>query len=216
MKDMIDNTMPKQKKTTTRKNGAPFGNSNATKTTPNNSYNSKQLIQQKQLKTTPNNPPNDNGNGNDNVNENTKEGGEAPQPQSGLPLSPSGDLLCVATPVDNQPVEDPPKRKQFRKPTAAEVDGYCRERKNSIDGETFIAFYESKGWKVGANPMKDWKAAVITWEKRRYDEVRATSPPGRRIKADIVDDSVNYYQDLPPEEKERLDREWADRTPEGG
>jgi hypothetical protein len=48
----------------------------------------------------------------------------------------------------------------------SEVSEYCNERKNNIDAEAFIAFYESKGWKVGNTPMKDWKQAVITWEKR--------------------------------------------------
>lgn len=54
---------------------------------------------------------------------------------------------------------------RFQKPTLAEVSAYCRERMNSIDPEEFFAFYESKGWMVGKSPMKDWKAAVITWEK---------------------------------------------------
>jgi hypothetical protein len=52
------------------------------------------------------------------------------------------------------------------KPTVEEVAGYCRERGNGIDAEAFVAFYESKGWRVGNSPMKDWKASVITWEKR--------------------------------------------------
>ena len=54
---------------------------------------------------------------------------------------------------------------RFQKPTLAEVSAYCRERMNSIDPEEFFAFYESKGWMVGKSPMKDWRAAVITWEK---------------------------------------------------
>lgn len=56
--------------------------------------------------------------------------------------------------------------KKFIKPTMLEVTDYCQQRRNGIDPESFIAFYESKGWKVGNSPMKDWKAAVITWEKR--------------------------------------------------
>ena len=58
------------------------------------------------------------------------------------------------------------KRKIFTPPTLDEVKQYCEERKNVIDAENFIAFYQSKGWKVGNQPMKDWKSAVITWEKR--------------------------------------------------
>jgi hypothetical protein len=54
----------------------------------------------------------------------------------------------------------------FQKPSLEEIKAHCTARKNSIDPEAFFAFYESKGWKVGSQPMKDWKAAVVTWEKR--------------------------------------------------
>jgi hypothetical protein len=55
---------------------------------------------------------------------------------------------------------------RFKPPTVDEVRAYCSERKNNVDAETFVDFYTAKGWKVGNNPMKDWKAAVRTWEKR--------------------------------------------------
>ena len=58
------------------------------------------------------------------------------------------------------------QKKKFVKPSVDEVRAYCTERGNGIDPESFVDFYESKGWKVGNNPMKDWKAAVRTWEKR--------------------------------------------------
>lgn len=57
--------------------------------------------------------------------------------------------------------------KRFVPPTPEEVNTYCRERNNGIDGSEFCDFYTSKGWKVGKNPMKDWKAAVRTWERSR-------------------------------------------------
>lgn len=63
----------------------------------------------------------------------------------------------------------------FVKPTVEEVRQYCEERKNGIEPEVFIAFYESNGWKVGKNPMKSWKSAMITWESRRK-EVLDTKP----------------------------------------
>ena len=59
--------------------------------------------------------------------------------------------------------------KRFVKPTLAEVKAYCESRHNGLDAETFIAYYESVGWKVNTKPMRDWKAAVITWEKRRQN-----------------------------------------------
>lgn len=56
--------------------------------------------------------------------------------------------------------------KRFKKPSWEEVSDYCNERMNNVDAKTFVDFYESKGWKIGKNPMKDWKAAVRTWEKK--------------------------------------------------
>ena len=53
----------------------------------------------------------------------------------------------------------------FKPPTADDVRSYCIERNNFVNAETFIDFYESKGWMVGKNKMKDWKACVRTWEK---------------------------------------------------
>lgn len=64
--------------------------------------------------------------------------------------------------------------KRFVKPTVEEVAAYCAERKNGVDAERFVDFYESKGWKVGNTPMKDWKAAVRNWENR--DKANATPP----------------------------------------
>ena len=58
-------------------------------------------------------------------------------------------------------------QKIFVKPTVDEVRAYCNERNNNVDAESFVDFYESKGWMVGKNKMKDWKAAVRTWERSR-------------------------------------------------
>jgi len=55
-------------------------------------------------------------------------------------------------------------------PSLDEVKAYCQERNNRVDAERFISFYESKGWMVGKNRMKDWKAAIRTWEKRDQKE----------------------------------------------
>ena len=76
---------------------------------------------------------------------------------------PSGIPTGIPKPVEvsKKPV------KRFEKPTVDEVRAYCRERNNNVDAESFVDFYESKGWYVGKNPMKDWKAAVRTWERSR-------------------------------------------------
>lgn len=58
-------------------------------------------------------------------------------------------------------------KERFKKPTLEDVKEYCEERNNGIDAETFINFYESKGWMVGKNKMKDWKACIRTWERNR-------------------------------------------------
>lgn len=77
-----------------------------------------------------------------NTKEINKEGKNAPQP-------PEGE-----------------KRSRFVPPSVEEVAAYCRERNNRIDPQTFVDFYASKGWVVGKSKMKDWKAAIRTWEKR--------------------------------------------------
>lgn len=56
-------------------------------------------------------------------------------------------------------------KKHFVPPTVEEVKAYCLERNNKVDPQKFVDFYECKGWMVGKNHMKDWKAAVRTWEK---------------------------------------------------
>lgn len=89
-----------------------------------------------------------------------------------IPLSPNGDI---------PPKGERPPVKRFVKPTADEVRAYCAERGNHIDAQAFVDFYAAKGWKVGNAPMKDWKAAVRTWEKRDAERKQAaTSRPNRQ------------------------------------
>jgi|LGOV01.1.fsa_nt_gb hypothetical protein len=61
------------------------------------------------------------------------------------------------------------KQKRFVQPTIEELNNYCLERKNNVDAIRFNDHYESNGWKVGKNKMKDWKAAIRTWEKNSYN-----------------------------------------------
>lgn len=63
---------------------------------------------------------------------------------------------------------DKPQRSRFIPPTLEAVIAYCQERSNGVDAERFIDYYNANGWRVGKNPMKDWKAAVRTWEKNGY------------------------------------------------
>ena len=57
------------------------------------------------------------------------------------------------------------KRIIFKPPTIEEIKDYCIERQNKVNAEKFISHYEANGWMVGKNKMKDWKAAVRTWEQ---------------------------------------------------
>lgn len=76
------------------------------------------------------------------------------------------------------------RRKRFQKPTVEEIASYCSERGSLVDAQSFFNFYESKGWMVGKNAMKDWKAAVRTWEQR--EDFRSNrQPQGSRQPADV-------------------------------
>ncbi len=75
-------------------------------------------------------------------------------------------VTVTNTITDTVIVPNRKKSERFTPPTLSEVQAYCFERNNGIDAESFIDFYSSKGWKVGNQPMKDWKACVRTWEKR--------------------------------------------------
>lgn len=57
--------------------------------------------------------------------------------------------------------------KQFKPPKVEEVEAYCRERGNSIKADEFVSYYAARGWSMGNSKMKDWKAAMRTWESRR-------------------------------------------------
>ena len=82
--------------------------------------------------------------------------------------------------------EKPPKggkkksAERFTPPTLAEVEAYCQERGNSVNAQRWYDFYSAKGWKIGQNTMKDWRAAVRTWEQR---DGRAGSAPAKKVTA---------------------------------
>lgn len=76
------------------------------------------------------------------------------------------------------------RSKKFIKPTIEEIKNYCIYRKNNINAERFFNYYESNGWKVGKNPMKDWKAAVRTWENNNNN--------GGNVATDSTQPSVPY------------------------
>ena len=82
------------------------------------------------------------------------------------------------------------KKSAFVAPSLEEVREYCAARGSKIDPEAFVAFYTSKGWKIGNAPMKDWKAAVITWEKR--EATRPSSPTPSPQKKQYTEDVYEH------------------------
>jgi len=113
------------------------------------------------------------------------------------------------------------KSKKFIKPTIQEIRSYCQERKNMVDSETFFNFYESKGWLIGKNLMKDWKAAVRTWEKKmdsgykEWQKVPAIDPD--RPPEHMIDYSKSHYDGEPipvlPEFQDEWEQKWQANKP---
>ena len=77
--------------------------------------------------------------------------------------------------ITNTNLTDSNKKALFKKPTLDEVKNYCILRKNNIEAEAFIDFYESKGWQIGKETMKNWKACVRTWESRENNKPKTMS-----------------------------------------
>ena len=69
-------------------------------------------------------------------------------------------------------------------PTREQVHEYCRERNNNVDPDRFYDYYESNGWMVGKHKMKDWKAAVRTWERNGYNSSRPASKQPKETMAE--------------------------------
>ena len=90
--------------------------------------------------------------------------------------------------IDSSAKSTTTKRKRFEKPTLSEIKEYCIERNNNIDAEQFYDYYESNGWKVGKNSMKDWKAAVRTWERSEYRKPNS--------KKNSKEDAINVVNNL--------------------
>ena len=76
----------------------------------------------------------------------------------------------------------------FKKPTIEDVKSYCEERRNGIDAQSFIDFYDARGWKLTKGVgMKDWKAAIRTWEKNRKSNAQKVKPPERDYDFDALE-----------------------------
>ena len=80
----------------------------------------------------------------------------------------------------------PNTTKRFTPPTVDQVKAYCEERRNWVDPQRFVDHYTSNGWMVGKNKMKDWKAAVRTWEKNGKDAPQKHSRKGGNVFLEIA------------------------------
>jgi hypothetical protein len=81
-----------------------------------------------------------------------------------------------------------PAATSFVKPTIEEVKAYCVERSNIVDADKWFDYYQSNGWRVGRNAMKDWRAAVRTWEKSSFEKktpYQETVEAGKRYLAKV-------------------------------
>ena len=122
------------------KGGAPVGNNNAKKEAEQGQTDSKTTPKQ------PQNNPKTTPNVNDNDNDNDLK---------------KKELLSSSSKKERQ--------QQFNKPTLQEVADYCFSMGYTFSPEAFHAYYESNGWKVGRNQMKNWKAACVTWQKKERE-----------------------------------------------
>ena len=104
--------------------------------------------------------------------------------------------LCNGEKEKRERDRDRDKNRRFTPPTIEEVKAYCFERGNSVDAQAFIDFYESKGWKIGKDQMKDWKAAVRTWERRDNDKPKAKYSTGETYKPPKPTASVKEIRKL--------------------
>lgn len=91
-------------------------------------------------------------------------------------ISITDDTIDYAYPIDT--ISKPkPKKEKFIPPTVEEVKAYCQETGKLIDAEAFVNYYTSNGWKVGRNPMKNWKTTVANWRKRDEESGRIYKEP---------------------------------------
>ncbi|MBS6510384.1 MAG: helix-turn-helix domain-containing protein [Clostridiales bacterium] len=89
-----------------------------------------------------------------------------------------GTLININKDINkNKEKEKINKKKKFTPPAVDEVAAYCLERKNSVDAQKFVDYYTANGWMVGKNKMRDWKAAVRTWERNNFNRVEDGKRP---------------------------------------
>lgn len=89
------------------------------------------------------------------------------------------------------------KSTRFARPSLQDVTDYCNERNNNVDPSKFCDYYESNGWKVGKNPMKDWKAAVRTWEQNGYSKKQGGNKQFRTLSEMLSEEEKQNVEVIP-------------------
>ena len=116
------------------------------------------------------------------------------KPQENPKETPNDNVNDNDNDKENIPPKPPKGGKRFTPPSVEDVREYVKSRSSPVDPEAFCDFYTAKGWKVGNQTMKDWKAAVRTWEKRKTEAPGRASPfLERKLDSTIVERGVDEY-----------------------
>lgn len=139
--------------------------------------------------------------------------GGMPEKPGNAPQIPGGSIPGSPNNISTENIEETTgiytysASRGFVPPSVEDVRAYCLSRANGINPESFIDYYTANGWKVGRNPMRDWRAAVRQWEQRRKEETPNPRPFPRQqtprqqegvfAAAERVIDEINRkYQNL--------------------
>ncbi|MDU1341052.1 MAG: phage replisome organizer N-terminal domain-containing protein [Veillonella sp.] len=96
--------------------------------------------------------------------------------------------------IDNKCASTKQKRKRFVKPTISDIEQYCSEKNISINAQQFIDYYESNGWKVGRNSMKDWQATVRRWASNNYGKKKSSKDNAINVVKEVMEEYRNEQQ----------------------
>lgn len=96
--------------------------------------------------------------------------------------------------IHNKCASTKQKRKRFVKPTISDIEQYCSEKNISINAQQFIDYYESNGWKVGRNSMKDWQATVRRWASNNYGKKKNSKDNAINVVKEVMEEYRNEQQ----------------------
>lgn len=186
IKSQLDNMRSKYKENIVDRNringskgGRPRTKTEKPKTTENNPQNPMGILETEK---TPNNNNNNNNNNKDNNNEKDNVNDILLKKETKtISVSESEELFNDQLNEETEEKEKSSAKKEkkqrttFSAPSVQTVQDYCNERQNGISGYSFVNFYQSKDWMIGKNKMKDWKAAVRTWEDKNKNNGQSNS-----------------------------------------